>query len=152
MGAESAVAVLMRRCECGKCRVGNACILFSSSSLPRWSFLFGHFPFFAHRIRHLLRRGLLPVGLNSLQFGLSWSPTPVPGFVVAVDGDMIHFLRRVGGTRCAFDFSLKGKKRERGREEEREEEREDFLFVIVVCSCCFVAVVESNSEISTFER
>jgi len=45
----------------------------------------------------VFRRGVLPVGLNSLRFGLAWSPASIPRFAVAVEGKVIHFLRRVGG-------------------------------------------------------
>jgi len=62
--------------------------------------------------------GLLPVGLNSLRSGLAWSPAASvpPRFAVAVEGRVIHFLRRVGGfVLFLLCFKRRKNEKERGR-------------------------------------
>jgi len=64
----------------------TVCFVFVPCNVQFTTFLFIFF-----------RRGLLPVGLNSLRPLLSLSPVH-PNLAVAVDNRVIHFLRRVGGT------------------------------------------------------
>jgi len=115
---ESAVAVVRTRFECGTCRAGHvygpllpsSVLLCLSSPVGlrhiaapppplfvcflicfRILFVFVEFLVF-------LRKGSLPVGFHSLRSGLSMCKRTLPNLAVIVDGNSIHFLRRVGGT------------------------------------------------------
>jgi len=105
MRAKSAVAVRIMRCEW---EVSSGQCVHTTFQNSRFASLEcalrSHFPFFLSSVTFLdfflcalFRRGLFPVGLNSLRSGLAWSPASPPRFAVVVERHVIHFLRRIGG-------------------------------------------------------
>jgi len=89
---------------------------------------------------------LLPVGLNSLRFGVSWSPAS-SRFAVAVEGHVIHFFRRVGG------FAARAReRRERGEMREKKKKKKkklrgDIFFFEVLQSDLTMVGTSSGSKL-----